>query len=188
MSAESKRPRSVSDDRILDALEATPDPVATAKELSSELPIGDRHLRDRLLELVDAGKAHTKKVGPSRIYWIDIDHSIERFKQSTMSSAVEDEDVDRLQELVDELEIPGDVEARRELMVDVLELIRDRGGATKSEILGELVDDDVLETVDYASNYSVWKHLIQVSLSHLAKTGFELESPGSGGDGWIWRD
>lgn len=186
MSAESHRPRSVSDDRILDALEATPDPVATAKELSESLPIGERHLRDRLLELVEDGKAHTKKVGPSRIYWIDIDHSIERFRQSTMSSAVED--ADRIQELVDELEIPGDVDARRELMVDVLELIRDRGGATRSEILDELVDEDVLESIEYASEYSAWKHLIQVSLSHLATTGSEIESPGEGGDGWVWSN
>ncbi len=62
------KPR-VSDEEILDILRQSPDPVLTASEIATELPIKRRGLYDRLVKLEEEGVLVSKKVGGRTTVW-----------------------------------------------------------------------------------------------------------------------
>lgn len=64
------RDPTITDDEILDVFRSSSDPVFTAAELASELPIGRRGILDRLKDLEADGILKSKKVGGrSKIWW-----------------------------------------------------------------------------------------------------------------------
>lgn len=63
------RKRRVSDDEILEVFQDTSDPVLTASEVASQLPLSRRGIYDRLQNLEDEGVLESKKVGGRTTVW-----------------------------------------------------------------------------------------------------------------------
>jgi repressor of nif and glnA expression len=64
------RKPTVSDEEILRVFAESADPVLSAKEASDHLPIGKQGTYQRLRELDEAGLLASKKIGPSRAWWL----------------------------------------------------------------------------------------------------------------------
>lgn len=67
----------VTDDELLSALREAIDPaespVATPDDVAGSLPIGAEAVRQRLLRFAADGDVATRKVGRSRVFWVDVD-------------------------------------------------------------------------------------------------------------------
>lgn len=63
------RTPTVSDDEILEVFREATDPVLTASEVATELPIERRGLLDRLKNLESDGKLRSKSVGGRSTVW-----------------------------------------------------------------------------------------------------------------------
>lgn len=64
----------ITDDEILAVFRGSPDPVLSTGEVSSEVEITHRGVRDRLEKLEEEGKLESKKVGARAIVWWDPEH------------------------------------------------------------------------------------------------------------------
>lgn len=187
------RQTTVSDRELLEAIEEAYSPVVTAPELSEDLPLGRRHLGDRLQDLVDKGALETRKVGAgARVYWIAREGEGGRdleADQAELDDPGYTERIDEISRVIEDLDVPGREPApRRALLEEVVEFIRESGSASRSDLLEALVDEDRLEEIGYGTQHSAWKHLIQLSLSELAGEIDALESPGERGRSWSWND
>jgi hypothetical protein len=83
---------------------------------------------------------------------------------------------------LDEIDVAGsgDLERdRRELVVDVVRLIRDDGPISPAEIRDQLFDD---EPIGYKSKRSAWKNCVYPALSALDV----VETGGEGSHSWFW--
>lgn len=204
------RPPATTDQQIIDIIETAPDPVLTTKEIAEELPIGERSLRTRLTQLAEENEIVTKKVGRSRVWYaVELlsfrDHQNRRDEiqeepaafspaselrdtaQSTDETRRDSESAESALELYKDLDPSGGpkVKSDRRLLVrDVLEYIRDHGGAGRRELLDEIVNDN---PAGFQDGHSAWKNLVQPSLGQLAEQSSDLVSPGEGGHTWTWR-
>lgn len=69
MTEDMARSATISDDRILECLNDTTDPVRTAPDLAEELPLGVDGIRHRLKQLEEDGRVRSKSVGARATVW-----------------------------------------------------------------------------------------------------------------------
>lgn len=63
------RPVTVSDERLLKALENGDDPIRTVTEMESEIDLSADGIRRRLVKLEKEGRAVSKTVGANAVVW-----------------------------------------------------------------------------------------------------------------------
>lgn len=63
----------VSDEKILQLVVESSDPVVTAPELADELPISKTGVYKRLRDLDERGLIDSKKIGQGKAWWITTD-------------------------------------------------------------------------------------------------------------------
>jgi predicted ArsR family transcriptional regulator len=63
------RPRSVTDDEILESFRTATDPVLSASEVAERLSVGRRGILTRLKQLEEDGVLRSKKFGSQRTVW-----------------------------------------------------------------------------------------------------------------------
>ena len=69
MTEDMTRSVTVSDEKILETLDDSPDPIRTVPGMEEELPIGRDGLRNRLKKLEREGEAVSKEVGARSVVW-----------------------------------------------------------------------------------------------------------------------
>lgn len=180
------RPRSVTDDEIVEAVETAPDPVLTAAEISDRVDLGTRSVRDRLRPIIDDGRVVTKDVGGSRIYYSP---DLIGYRAYVLDRREQREDApagrQQLAELVDGLELPGEgqlLQQRRDAVLAAVSTIRELGVARRGDVLDAIHPE---HAAGYESAISLWKNTIQPALGELVDDVPELVIEAGR---WRWRE
>jgi len=67
------RPRSITDERLIDVVKKSESPVATAAQVARELDVTTQAARKRLEELARSGAVEREKVdGRTIVWWADV--------------------------------------------------------------------------------------------------------------------
>lgn len=174
------------------------DPVVSTREVSEETDLSRRRVLDLLRAAESIGQIESKQIdGRARVWYLpqlvdQEDHphpgrGSDVIEPDSRSDRDQEESADLLDELVDDLDLPGSrevLEERREAVRACLEYLRDQQSAQKSDFIDEIRPD---HPAGYQSANGWWNTIGKKGLAEISERSELIERPPEGDHATPWR-